>query len=184
MSLYKPSTLWPPPSEEMGTEVRRRLTTRIRTVVNSATAFSSPFSNKSPSSPNLTLNGDLGQLDFDAINPRTSLGDTVLPVDDTVGGSHAKFTPTISGAPQPGYPSKKSPQELNHAKLPKKRGDPLLLDVEGKTVMIKSQIHLYAMNHQLGHPLVSPVMGYLGGLPPLYIMCSDKEVLRDEVIYM
>lgn len=184
LSLYRPSTLWPPPPEEMGSEVRRKLTTRIRTVVNNAMTIPTSFGNKSPSSPNVPLSSEQSQIDFDAVKPRTSLGDSALAADDSVGGANAKFTPTISGAPQPDYPSKKPPNELNHAEIPKKRGDPMLIEVDGKTVMIKGQIHLYAMNHQLGHPLVSPMMGYLGGLPPLYIMCSDKEVLRDEIIYM
>jgi acetyl esterase/lipase len=39
-------------------------------------------------------------------------------------------------------------------------------------------------NHQLTHPLVSPALGYLGGLPPLFVLASDKEVLRDEIIYV
>lgn len=33
-------------------------------------------------------------------------------------------------------------------------------------------------------PLVSPAMGYLGGLPPLLIIASDAEVLRDEIVYV
>lgn len=53
----------------------------------------------------------------------------------------------------------------------------------GEKLMIDSQIHLYAQNSLLGHPLVSPALSYLGGLPPLFIIASDKEVLRDEIIY-
>ena len=36
----------------------------------------------------------------------------------------------------------------------------------------------------MGHPLVSPALGYLGGLPPLFVVASDREVLRDEIIFM
>ena len=36
----------------------------------------------------------------------------------------------------------------------------------------------------MGHPLVSPALGYLGGLPPLFVVAGDKEVLRDEIIFM
>lgn len=42
----------------------------------------------------------------------------------------------------------------------------------------------FSRNHQLTHPLISSVNGYLGGLCPLFIMASDKEVIRDEIIYM
>ena len=53
----------------------------------------------------------------------------------------------------------------------------------GEQLKIDSQIHLYTQNNLLGHPLVSPALSYLGGLPPLFFIASDKEVLRDEIIY-
>ncbi|KAF8119416.1 hypothetical protein EV363DRAFT_1441476 [Boletus edulis] len=53
----------------------------------------------------------------------------------------------------------------------------------GELLKIDSQIHLYTQNSLLGHPLVSPALSYLGGLPPLFVITSDKEVLRDEIIY-
>jgi acetyl esterase/lipase len=62
--------------------------------------------------------------------------------------------------------------------------EPLKLEVKEDKVLIDTQIQLYATNAQLCHPFVSPILGYLGGLPPLYIMAGDKEVLRDEIIYM
>jgi hypothetical protein len=61
---------------------------------------------------------------------------------------------------------------------------PLELAVEEKKVVIDTQIQLYATNAQLCHPLVSPVLGYLGGLPPLFICAGDNEVLRDEIIFL
>jgi acetyl esterase/lipase len=54
----------------------------------------------------------------------------------------------------------------------------------GEILTVDQQIHLYAQNSLLLHPLISPVMSYLGGLPPLLIIASDKEVLRDEIIYV
>jgi acetyl esterase/lipase len=54
----------------------------------------------------------------------------------------------------------------------------------GETLTIDQQVHLYAQNSLMAHPLVSPVVSYLGGLPPLLIIASDKEVLRDEIIYV
>lgn len=61
--------------------------------------------------------------------------------------------------------------------------EPLNLEVDGEAVAIDTQIQLYATNGQLRHPWVSPVVGYLGGLPPLFICCGANEVLRDEIIY-
>lgn len=60
---------------------------------------------------------------------------------------------------------------------------PMKLQVKDETVLIDTQIQLYATNAQLCHPWVSPVLGYLGGLPPIFVMAGDKEVLRDEIIY-
>jgi hypothetical protein len=61
---------------------------------------------------------------------------------------------------------------------------PLELAGEKESVVVDTQIQLYATNAQLCHPWVSPVTGYLGGLPPLFICAGDNEVLRDEITYM
>lgn len=61
---------------------------------------------------------------------------------------------------------------------------PLRLSVHGEKVEIDTQVQIYATNAQLCHPLVSPALGYLGRLCPLFIMCGDNEVLRDEIIYL
>jgi acetyl esterase/lipase len=53
----------------------------------------------------------------------------------------------------------------------------------GEVLAIDNQVQFYAPNNVLGHPWISPVGGYLGGLPPLFFIASDKEVLRDEIIY-
>ena len=53
----------------------------------------------------------------------------------------------------------------------------------GNHLTISRQIQLYTTNPLLRHPLVSPVLAYLGGLPPLFIIASDREVLRDEIVY-
>jgi acetyl esterase/lipase len=52
-----------------------------------------------------------------------------------------------------------------------------------KLLKFTHQFQLYTTNALLKHPLVSPVLAYLGGLPPLFIVASDREVLRDEIIY-
>ncbi|KAK1231819.1 hypothetical protein PQX77_005033 [Marasmius sp. AFHP31] len=61
----------------------------------------------------------------------------------------------------------------------------LMKDPEAVPLELRSQIQLYATNEQLTHPLVSPILqSTLGGLPPLYIIAGDGEVLRDEIIYL
>lgn len=52
-------------------------------------------------------------------------------------------------------------------------------------IEIKDQIQLYAANHLITHPLVSPALQpSLGGLPPLLIQTGGGELLRDEQIYV
>ncbi|KAF8963661.1 hypothetical protein BDZ97DRAFT_1939461 [Flammula alnicola] len=53
----------------------------------------------------------------------------------------------------------------------------------GEIIEVAQQLHFYTRNSLLAHPLVSPAMSYLGGLPPLLFIAGDKEVLRDEIIY-
>jgi acetyl esterase/lipase len=54
---------------------------------------------------------------------------------------------------------------------------------DGSEIRIDSQIQLYVSNDLVVHPLVSPALSYLGGLPPMLFIIGDKEVLRDEGIY-
>lgn len=59
------------------------------------------------------------------------------------------------------------------------------VEIDGKMVELRDQIQLYATNSQLTHPYVSPMwFPNLGGLPNLYVLAGDHEVLRDEIIYV
>ena len=58
-----------------------------------------------------------------------------------------------------------------------------LTTTSGEVLKVDRQIHLYAQNSLVAHPLISSALSYLGGLPPLMVIASDKEVLRDEIIY-
>ena len=71
------------------------------------------------------------------------------------------------------------------SKLPTQANEPLKIKIDGEVVEIKDQIQLYAPNHLLNHPLVSPILQpSLGGLPPLLIQVGGGELLRDEQIYL
>lgn len=61
---------------------------------------------------------------------------------------------------------------------------PLLLPLDNESLQITTQIQIYAPNHLLAHPLVSPALANLTGLPPLLVLVSDKESLRDEGIFI
>lgn len=57
--------------------------------------------------------------------------------------------------------------------------------IDGETIELKDQIHMYATNDLLFHPLVSPIFQpSLGGLPPLQIISGGGEMLRDEQFYL
>jgi hypothetical protein len=61
----------------------------------------------------------------------------------------------------------------------------LSLKLDGSLIEIKDQIQMYAPNHMLTHPLVSPVLQpTLGGLPPLLIQVGGGELLHDEQVYL
>jgi hypothetical protein len=61
----------------------------------------------------------------------------------------------------------------------------LSVQLDDVRVEIKDQIQMYAANHLLTHPLVSPILQpTLGGLPPLLIQTGGGELLRDEQIYL
>ncbi|CAD6503601.1 BgTH12-03261 [Blumeria graminis f. sp. triticale] len=76
---------------------------------------------------------------------------------------------------------------MDKSSLPKYKetGPKPVVIVDGEPMEIKDQIHMYATNEMLHHPLISPVFQpSLGGLPPLMILTGGGEVLRDEQIYI
>ena len=146
LSFYKPSTLWPPPPDELNMAVRERLRTRIRQAV-------SLRSNDKEGDPDMSTPAAQGGHD--------------LHLPDTGRTLHLGSTaslPTIHS----GY----TDQTISCTAK------------DGETLTIDGQIHLYAPNYLLTHPLISPVVSYLGGLCPLFVIAGDAEVLRDEIIYL
>lgn len=148
LSLQKPSTLWPPPSDEMTDRVRAGLRSRIHNFVHSdVEGHSRPSTSHQRKKSNVPLT-------LEAMKTATG------PMPVNVGAVAAMPALGSSGAQR---------FQLN-------------LD-SGETLKIDDQVHLYAQNSMLTHPLISPALSYLGGLPPLLIIASDGEVLRDETIY-
>lgn len=146
--MQKPSTLWPPPSEEMTTQVHSSLRTRIQQMVH--------ITNDAPSRPktSMSMHRKTG-----SDGPAQGLGPgNGMPVD--VGATAA--------APPLGSKDKQT----------------ITLQAQsGETLRVDQQVHLYTQNSLIVHPLVSPALSYLGGLPPLLIIAGNSEVLRDEIIY-
>ncbi|KAF4563200.1 hypothetical protein EYR40_007091 [Pleurotus pulmonarius] len=138
LSLQKPSSLWPPPSDEMTTRVHASLRSRLKQALHLSVEHS-----VAPTVPR---------------SRRNSNASSILPVD--IGSTTC--------VPQFDSPDS---QKITIA------------TESGETLTIDQQVHLYTENHLIVHPLVSPALSYLGGLPPLLVIASEKEVLRDEIIY-
>ncbi|KAL1941449.1 hypothetical protein VTO73DRAFT_7266 [Trametes versicolor] len=166
LSFHKPSTLWPPPPDELTTQVRQGLRSRIR----------------------------------DAIRHKPKDGQSVKEQSDIIAAEKQPSSPEGLHQPRSATPDHTVTISENHSRRSLHLGSavalPLPLDggvrsqrvslktLAGETLSIDGQIHMYAPNFLLTHPLVSPVVSYLGGLPPMLVIASDKEVLRDEIIYL
>ncbi|WRT66661.1 uncharacterized protein IL334_003621 [Kwoniella shivajii] len=204
--IHKPSSLWPPPPPMLTEEVQSRLRTKVKEVVSRVHLQShtphptleddenrdSPTTTTTTSDPdksgNITTSTPSGGLEKSKERSESDLH----PLADKSENKH----------PEPQTEPTHNPSRANPADLfqtlqnrNQNRNDnkpttlaqcdiPLKLTVKGEQVLVDTQIQLYATNAQLCHPWISPVLGYLGGLPPLFIMCGDKEVLRDEIIFL
>ncbi|KAJ3892251.1 hypothetical protein GG344DRAFT_45750 [Lentinula edodes] len=168
-SLHKPSTLWPPPDEELAGRVRTGLKQRFRAVF------------KGEGDPNASV---------------LTFGTSTSETHSNAPGNGANTDPPSSGDVPNGMPinvgattplplPNSSYDHANPFDSNKSAHDSIILQAQnGEILSIQQQIQLYTTNALLGHPLVSPALGYLGGLPPLMFVISDKEVLRDEGIYV
>lgn len=143
--MHKPSTLWPPPSEEVTRGFHTSIRDRIRKVIPSE-ALGQPIKFASVVEKVTEGHG----------RPQEA-GDS-LSVDE-----EGASTPDASSA---------------NCQLVE------LATEDGEVLKIQTQVQFYAPNNLLSHPLISPVLSHLGGLPPLLIIVGDGEVLRDEGIYL
>lgn len=144
LSMHKPSTMWPPPSEDLTRSFHANIRDRISCVLPLAAS-------------------DLGGSSS-TLSTRTMIiqGTRSCEADDVL-SNHVEQVTNAGFA------------------------DRQLVEVQtedGETLSVQSQVHFYAPNDLIGHPLISSVSSYLGGLPPLQIVVGDGEALRDEGIYL
>ncbi|KAG8932784.1 hypothetical protein FRC02_000553 [Tulasnella sp. 418] len=173
LSVHKPSTLWPPPSRDETSQFRRTVSEKLKDAIRHG--FSSRHDiadphrksepHKRPDPPTTTT---------------TLLGDNVVATPEQQSTSNTSASNVTEPHPVTHPPGMPDPSILAKFAVPAE-GASLLVD--GKPVTINSQIQFYALNDQLQHPLVTPALGYLGGLPPCFFIASDKEVIRDEIIH-
>ncbi|GAA5875983.1 hypothetical protein JCM16303_006982 [Sporobolomyces ruberrimus] len=173
-SLFKPSTLWPPPPKEFRT--RAAHATSLDGLKAAAKAFTTSHGHPATATKDHDItpssNHRHHHLGLAAHNKGLELADAVekLPESDPQRAEQHE----TKGAPVGGANEGKG--EI---------GEVIKVKVDGEEIELADQIQLYATNDQLVSPFVSPAFApSLGGLPPLYVMCGDKEVLRDEAIFM
>ncbi len=165
--LFKPSTLWPPPDSDF--LARAKESTSIDGLKKSAKEFTK--GSGSGSSKHHHLLGHYGPGE----RKKEELAERVL---DATGGEEPK---AAEGDHANGASPDKDGQGQSKAEPARK----IKVKIDGVEVELKDQIQCYATNEQLAYPFVSPAwQPSLGGLPPLYVMCGDKEVLRDEIVYV
>ncbi|BGP52936.1 hypothetical protein JCM8202v2_000493 [Rhodotorula sphaerocarpa] len=163
--IFKPSTLWPPPPPEF----------RKRAAESTSLEGLKEASTTDPQAA-AALNGDWASSDHPHL-PKPFLQHHGLSHKKTSGAADAQ-SPDAGGS---GLNDEKQQSGQYKAEI----ADVIKVKVDGKEVELADQIQLYATNAQLVYPFVSPLwQPSLGGLPPLYIMGGDKEVLRDEIIYL
>ena len=181
--------LWPPPPAELSSVVRAGLRERFKAVAKRAVLSSGnpphpqviadEVKNKSVQVSN-GIKTDLTKRQSGGnILPKSEALDLPLEVSDTPEGITDTLPVTGSLNPAADFlPIAGKPP------LPWDASESFDLLVDKKTFTVDSQIQLYCPNNLLAHPLISPILGYLGGLPPLLVIASDKEVLRDEIVYL
>lgn len=170
----------------MTAEVQGSLRHRVKEAVHKLANLSHKESTKEPSAP-ATQGPDTATAPPPPITrPRsgtTARGDTKLDPKEDTDKDHAQTMYPTQQKDAHHHPGPTHDMEHPSVSDPAAQKHFLTLDVDGQRIDIRSQIQLYCTNDQLSHPYVSPALGYLGGLPPLLIIASDKEVLRDEIIY-
>nr|XP_019007535.1 uncharacterized protein I206_07797 [Kwoniella pini CBS 10737]OCF46316.1 hypothetical protein I206_07797 [Kwoniella pini CBS 10737] len=210
--IHKPSSLWPPPPPPLTQEVQSNLKSRVKEVVSRfhhhphrAEEIHEALSKASLEEEDISTIGKPTTIP-DKLKTSDPAGGLAKSKDKSESDLHPMADKSENKHPEPhgepsGNPSRANPALL-FSKLATKSEEikdsetatrartlaqcdiPLKLTVKEEEILIDTQIQLYATNAQLCHPWVSPVLGYLGGLPPLFVMCGDKEVLRDEIIFL
>lgn len=212
LSMHKPSILWPPPPDELTERVHEGLRKRIKQVarrfsdgggedsdVQGLSRRKSFFKRKFDTVLSLRKRSkSRGRSSSRSRLPIPNLADDAQTGDvrsAAVSRSHSQAEDESGEAVgDNGVAKSKSKSNAGRtvdlgsmAELPSpesNEGQTITLVAEnGDKLEVKDQVQLYAPNNLLNHPLISPALSYLGGLPPLLIIASDGEVLRDEIIY-
>ncbi|KAK4057569.1 hypothetical protein OIO90_001214 [Microbotryomycetes sp. JL221] len=158
--LFKPSTLWPPPPTD--------------------------FQKKAKDATTIDGLKKAAKQVHDDNNMKHKKNFLSLKKKGTTNKKGQELADAVESLPNDD-PQAAEGQQREHGQSQNK-GEPaerIKIKIDGEEIELTDQIQLYATNEQLVHPLVSPLWTpSLGGLPPTYILAGDKEVLRDEIVYL
>lgn len=186
--IHKPSTLWPVPANTAspGDEVKQgdKHDEPSRHVPKSNNVSPGTQTPKASTGAPGGSPGPEGGATHEPSGPSQ-------PSENSTGVSHTASTANGDAKQKLAGSSGKGVAAPNHSEVPPAphplQSEPIRVELSDHNdpIELKQQIQLYATNNQLYHPLCSPILqGSLGGLPPLYILAGDGEVLRDEVIML
>ncbi|KAL1411376.1 hypothetical protein Q8F55_002332 [Vanrija albida] len=192
--IHKPSSLWPPPPPALTEEMQHGISRKVKEAVSKLRGSEGKHPERkkhldagrqTPLSRQVSSTGSIHTADPEAPSKLKAFfqrNRALLEGDKELKSNASRANPADPWDHL--VPRSSDDVEGRDASTLAQCADPLRVQVGKDTIALDTQIQLYATNAQLCHPWVSPVLGYLGGLPPLYIMCGDNEVLRDEIIYL
>lgn len=183
LSVYKPSPLWPAPSNDLTYRVHHGLRSRVKRMVRqysdghqeviAPTTKSSGSWRLSFLKPRGRSKSEIPWAEKKRDIRSHSLADDARTGDvraAAVNRSQSRLSNGVneqvdvgSAAPLP-TADRTSEQTLQ------------VTTKEGERLVVHDQVHMYAPNNLLVHPLVSPAYSYLGGLPPLLIIARRGHV--------
>ncbi|GAA5859683.1 hypothetical protein JCM1840_006408 [Sporobolomyces johnsonii] len=171
-SQFKPSTLWPPPPPEF--RKRAAQSTSIEGLKLAARKYAQSHLSPATSSSDATPSSDHRHHHLSLRTHKKGL--ELAGAVESLPEADPQRAEQHSTQGKPEGEGEEGKGEI---------GRVIKVKVDGEMVELADQIQLYATNDQLVYPFVSPAFApSLGGLPPLYVMAGDKEVLRDEIIFM
>ncbi|GJN91644.1 hypothetical protein Rhopal_004667-T1 [Rhodotorula paludigena] len=178
--IFKPSTLWPPPPKEF--RKRAEQSTSLAGLKDAARRYQNSSSgSQSREASSASSDSHQHKHRFGSLATHRKaheLADAVQQLPDDKPQAAEQHDTAGAGAASH---ERKGEDEQHKAEV----AEVITVKVDGEEVKLVDQIQLYATNEQLIYPFVSPIwQPSLGGLPPLYIVAGDKEVLRDEIVFI
>ncbi|EJD08016.1 alpha/beta-hydrolase [Fomitiporia mediterranea MF3/22] len=176
LSIFRPSHLWPPPSDEQTANMHSKIRSHVNQAAGRKGRTPSTSHVNRDSRSDSTSHSVLKSSKRASTDPTESRGMNATATRNS--GSSSSLKRGQEKATADCVPSTVLPRtEKSEDKVLRARKN------DGGILEVKDQVHMYAPNNLLRHPLVSPALSYLGGLPPLLVFAGDGEVLRDEIIY-